>query len=84
MSLKSVKNKIKSVDKTRQVTKAMEAVSAVKMRKSQKTALDARPYALNALRILEKVSSSTFVSGHPLTENRKSKNTGIILVSSDR
>jgi F-type H+-transporting ATPase subunit gamma len=45
MSLKSIKQKIRSVGKTRQVTRAMEAVSAVKMRKSQERALTARPFA---------------------------------------
>ena len=39
MSLKLIKNKIRSVNKTHKVTKAMEAVSAVKMRKSQEKAL---------------------------------------------
>ena len=66
MSLKSVKTKIKSIDKTRQVTKAMEAVSAVKMRKSQHVALAARPYALSAMRILRAVTRSIDALGHPL------------------
>jgi F0F1-type ATP synthase gamma subunit len=59
MSLKSVKTKIKSIDKTRQVTRAMEAVSAVKMRKSQMSAISVRPYALSALKRM----SSTMTMG---------------------
>ena len=58
MSLKHIKAKIKSIDKTRQVTKAMEAVSAVKMRKSQAAALGTRPYALHALSILKRLSGT--------------------------
>ena len=44
MALKQVKNKIISTLKTGKVTKAMESVSAVKMRKSQERAFVGRPY----------------------------------------
>jgi F-type H+-transporting ATPase subunit gamma len=57
MALKHIKNKIKATDRTRKVTKAMEAVSAVKMRKSQERALGNRGYAEAALRILANVYS---------------------------
>ena len=66
MSLKTIKNKIKSVKKIRQVTRAMEAVSAVKMRKSQQKAFAARPYAESALSILSRVSGSKEIASHPL------------------
>ena len=84
MSLKSVKNKIKSIDKTRQVTKAMEAVSAVKMRKSQTNAISVRPYAASALKILRSISGATETANHPLTTARKVKKTCIVLVSGDK
>ena len=84
MSLKSVKNKIKSIDKTRQVTKAMEAVSAVKMRKSQQNAIGIRPYALSALKILRSISGSIEAANHPLTKARKVEKTLIVLVSADK
>lgn len=84
MSLKSVKNKIKSIDKTRQVTKAMEAVSAVKMRKSQQSAISIRPYATSALKILRSISGSMAAANHPLTKVRSVKKTCIVLVSADK
>lgn len=56
MALKQVKNKIIATKKTGQVTKAMEAVSAVKMRKSQEKAFTGRPYVRSALRILSRIS----------------------------
>lgn len=83
-SLKNIKQKIGAVNKTRQVTKAMEAVSAVKMRKTQEQALGARPYALAALTILKRVSSSIEKSRHPLTVLRSGKKTGVVVVSSDK
>lgn len=84
MSLKTVTSKIKSVDKTRQVTKAMEAVSAVKMRKSQENAFKARPYARTALQILSNVSKSSDISSHPLGEERPVKKSCFIVITSDR
>jgi F-type H+-transporting ATPase subunit gamma len=84
MSLKSVKNKIKSIDKTRQVTKAMEAVSAVKMRKSQQGAISIRPYATSAFKILRSISGALAAANHPLTKTRPVKKTCIVLVSADK
>ncbi len=84
MSLKAVKNKIKSIDKTRQVTKAMEAVSAVKMRKSQALAINTRPYALSALKILRSISGAIEASRHPLLQVRPVKKTCVLVVSADK
>lgn len=84
MSLKAVKSKIKSIDKTRQVTKAMEAVSAVKMRKSQASALGVRPYALSALKILRSISGSIEATNHALTTVRPITRTCLIIISGDK
>lgn len=84
MALKDIKNKIKSVDRTRKVTKAMEAVSAVKMRKSQVRAITARPYANSALSILERMSVSLSTVRHPLTESREVKKAAFVVVTSDK
>ena len=84
MALKDIKNKIKSVDRTRKVTKAMEAVSAVKMRKSQVRAITARPYANSALSILERMSVSLGTVHHPLTERREVKKAAFVVVTSDK
>lgn len=65
-SLKNIKIKIRAVDKTRQVTKAMETVSASKMRKSQHKALAGRAYARAAGEILARVSASGELANHPL------------------
>ena len=84
MSLKSIKNKIRSVGRTHKVTKAMEAVSAVKMRKSQERALDGRPYAASALRILRRISGSVDAATHPLTQTREGGKTLFLVVTSDK
>ncbi|MBI4137789.1 MAG: ATP synthase F1 subunit gamma [Candidatus Sungbacteria bacterium] len=52
-STKIIKQRIQSVKNTSQITKAMEAVSATKMRRSQGFALSARPYAVASLTLLQ-------------------------------
>ncbi len=83
MALKHLKLKIYSVKKTSTVTRAMEAVSAVKMRKSQERALGGRAYAAAALTILEKISGTIDLKGHSLAQAREGK-TAIIIVTSDK
>lgn len=84
MGLKDIKLKIKSVNRTRKVTKAMEAVSAVKMRKSQIRAISGRPYASAALSILERLSASLKNTAHPLSTERDVKRAALVVVTSDK
>ena len=82
-SLKNIKLKILSIKKTSTVTRAMEAVSAVKMRKSQERALAGRVYAASALSILERLSGTSDIRRHPLMQVREGK-TCYIVVTSDK
>jgi F-type H+-transporting ATPase subunit gamma len=84
MALKQVKNKIIATKKTGQVTKAMESVSAVKMRKSQERAFLSRPYVHTALRILMQVAGSQDALTHPLAEKRDTGRTLLVIVTSDK
>lgn len=74
-SSKSIKNRIRSTKSIKQITKAMEAVSAVKMRKSEQVALRARPYALAALEILRGLTQkmdADFLEFSPLLGSNRS------------
>lgn len=82
-NLKSIKSKIISSKKMGTVTRAMEAVSAVKMRKSQERALSGRAYAAAALTVLERLSGTADLSRHPLMQERDGK-TALIIVTSDK
>ena len=84
MALKQVKNKIISTKKTGQVTKAMESVSAVKMRKSQERAFAGRPYAHAALRILSQLAGSQDGLNHPLAKSRAGDKRLLVIVTSDK
>ena len=83
-STRAIKGKIRSVQKTHQVTKAMEAVSGVKMRKAQLAALSARPYAFSAFRILSRISHSVDIARHPLVAVRPVHKVLLVLITSDK
>jgi len=84
MALKQIKNKIVATLKTGKVTKAMEAVSAVKMRKSQQKAFVGRPYVHSAMRILQRLSESNEGLSHPFAKKRETAKSLVVIVTSDK
>src|SRR3989344_302890 len=82
-STKSIKQRIKSVRSTSQITKAMEAVSATKMRKSQEFAIRARPYAAASLEMMKNLLSRTETLP-PLLQKREVKNSVLLIITSDK
>jgi F-type H+-transporting ATPase subunit gamma len=84
MALKDIKMKIQATKRMHTVTRAMEAVSAVKMRKTQANAFAGRPYARAALAILARLSGSQGVGNHPLSTSREVKKTALIIITSDK
>ena len=82
-NLKSIKTKIVSYKKTGTVTHAMEAVSAVKMRKAQERALSGRSYAAAALSVLERLAGTPDAEHHPLAKEQLGK-TCIVVITSDK
>ena len=83
---REIRRRIKSVKNIAQVTKAMEAVSAAKMRKAQQQVLATRPYSHQALEVLGYIArlSSTENELNPLIHPRPVKRVGIMLVTADR
>ncbi len=85
MSLKDVKTKIEAISKIHQVTKAMEAVSAVKMRRSQELAIEMRPFALYASELLSRLVKRGATKDHELIRpHEKMENILYIVITSDR
>lgn len=84
-STREIRLRIRSVKNIAQVTKAMEAVSAAKMRKAQAQVLATRPYALQAREVLSYVAKMAGTESHPLITPRPTiKRVGIMLVTADR
>ena len=84
-STKSIKQRIKSVKNTSQITKAMEVVSATKMRKSQAFALGARPYAVAGLEMAQNLLARTPANQlPPLLSPREIKMSCLLVITSDK
>ena len=82
---KEIRNKIKSVENTRKITKAMEMVAASKMRKAQDRMRAARPYGEKIRRVAGNLSHALTDYSHPFLVKRENvKSVGMITVTSDK
>ena len=82
---KEIRTKIKSVESTRKITKAMEMVAASKMRKAQDRMKAARPYAEKIARVATHLAYAHPEYKHPFVIARDNfKRVGVIVVSSDK
>ncbi|HWU84760.1 MAG TPA: F0F1 ATP synthase subunit gamma [Rhodocyclaceae bacterium] len=83
---KEIRTKIKSVQNTRKITKAMEMVAASKMRKAQERMWSARPYAEKVRQLAANLSAANITDyRHPfLVKKEPVKRVGVILVTTDK
>ena len=83
--LKEVRNRIKSVTSTQQITKAMKMVSAAKLRRAQEAIVQMRPYARKLQELLSNIVSNTEVEGgNALAAERPVERVLLIVITSDR
>jgi F-type H+-transporting ATPase subunit gamma len=84
--LKEVRNRIKSVQSSQQITKAMKMVSAAKLRRAQDAILQMRPYAQKLQEMLSNIVSSVEDGSLDLSlaENRQIEKVLLIVITSDR
>lgn len=83
-SLRDLRRRIKSIKSTQQITKAMKAVSAAKMRKAQDSVLFARPYSKRIRAVLGRVAVASGGVKHPLLAVREPKKVAFIIMTADR
>ncbi|NMM10640.1 MAG: F0F1 ATP synthase subunit gamma, partial [Polaromonas sp.] len=81
---KEIRGKIKSVENTRKITKAMEMVAASKMRKAQERMRAARPYSDKIRNITANLSQANPEYTHAFMESNEAKTTGFIVVTTDK
>ena len=82
---KEIRGKIKSVENTKKITKAMEMVAASKMRKAQERMRAARPYGAKIRSLAANLSRATPEYRHPfMVANPDAKTVGIIVVTTDK
>ena len=81
---KEIRTKIKSVQNTQKITKAMEMVAASKMRKAQDRMHAARPYAEKIKKVVGHLGSAHPEYKHPFLSERPIKSVGLVVVTTDR
>jgi F-type H+-transporting ATPase subunit gamma len=81
---KEIRTKIKSIQNTQKITKAMEMVAASKMRRAQDRMHAARPYAEKIRNVVAHLAHANPEYRHPFTVEREVRRVGFIIVSTDR
>ncbi|SNQ48599.1 ATP synthase (subunit gamma, component F1) [Frankia canadensis] len=82
--LREYRRRIKSVQSTKKITKAMELIAASRIAKARARVAASRPYAEEITRVIEAVASQTTVS-HPLTtEHPQAVRAAVVVITSDR
>ncbi len=83
-NLKEVRNRIKSVSSTQQITKAMKMVSAAKLKRATNAIVQLRPYANKLKELLANLSASLEDGSSPFLVEREPNKVLVIVVSSNR
>ena len=81
---KEIRGKIKSVENTKKITKAMEMVAASKMRKAQERMRAARPYSEKVRNIAVNLGKANPEYTHPFMKVNEAKTAGFIVVTTDK
>jgi F-type H+-transporting ATPase subunit gamma len=83
-TLRDIRRRIRSVENTKQITRAMEMVAAAKLRRSQNRVVAARPYARKMEEVLGALAVAAQSLSHPLFEERPVARRAVVVLASDR
>lgn len=83
-TLRDIRRRIRSVQSTQKITRAMKLVAAAKLRRAQERIMAARPYAGKMAELLGNLVSGTDGAAHPLLEQREGPRRQIVIVTADR
>jgi F-type H+-transporting ATPase subunit gamma len=85
-NVRQIKRRIRSVENTAKITKAMSMIAASKMRRAQEAALQGRPYSEYIQNLLANLAAQPMDEDeiHPLLQHRPVSNIGLIVISPDR
>lgn len=83
-TLRDIKNRIKAVRSTRQITKAMKMVAASKLKRVQSRMLEMRPYAEKMDEVIKSLAKGADKESSPLLVERPRKNVAVVVFTSDR
>jgi F-type H+-transporting ATPase subunit gamma len=83
-TLRDIQRRIRSVQSTQKITRAMKLVAAAKLRRAQERILAARPYANKMAELLGNLVNGADDNGHPLLEQREGPRRQIVIITADR
>jgi F-type H+-transporting ATPase subunit gamma len=83
-TLRDIQRRIRSVQSTQKITRAMKLVAAAKLRRAQERILAARPYANKMSELLGNLVSGTDDAVHPLLEQRHGPRRQIVIITADK
>ena len=81
---KEIKSRIRSIESTKKITRAMELIAASKLRKARDRVEASKPYAARILEVISHIANAKTEYNHPYLAQRDVKRIGILLVSTDR
>jgi F-type H+-transporting ATPase subunit gamma len=83
-NLKALRGRIKSIKQTKKITRAMEMVSAAKLRKSESIMKASRPFMRKIQQLIGRLAKSTFAATHPLFQKSETGDQLLVVFTSDR
>ena len=82
--LRIIRRRIKSVESTKKITRAMELIAASRILKARERVKAAKPYAQKMAEVVRNVGTASSDGAHPLLEQRELNTVGVLVVTSDR
>lgn len=83
-NIKQLRRRIRTVNNVRQITRAMEMVSAARLRRAQQVMVAGRPYTRKIQELLGRLADSPAAAGNPYFQSREVRRTTLVLFTSDR
>ncbi len=83
-TLRDIQRRIRSVQSTQKITRAMKLVAAAKLRRAQERILAARPYATKMTELLGHLAEGAGAEAHPLLEHREGPRRQFVIIAADK
>src|SRR6266508_1944714 len=83
-TLRDIRRRIRSVESTQKITRAMKLVAAAKLRRAQERILEARPYALKMAELLANLVARAGTEAHPLLARRTTGRRRLVIIPADK
>ena len=83
-TLRDIQRRIRSVQSTQKITRAMKLVAAAKLRRAQERIVSARPYAAKMAELLGNLVSGSDEAAHQLLEQREGPRRQVVIVTADK